>query len=461
MAVRNRIPTIFNIYMVDVLCCALGCVILLWQVSFREAESQTERAHARGDALQTSLDQLKDAQLSLRSLNSEVDNLKIALDATKKKEVQVTLLLDDTRKSLDAAEKLALVRKKDYDALKETHELAQAVLDKLRAQFKDLEAKSSLSGADLAEKIKANAALAAKLSDLERVASLLGKEKLDALAKLKNADLRLQLLEDSSTDAQKRIADLLRDKEAMNLRMTISVKDAELLQAAMAKMSAENLDTIRRAKLVEAAAQNRFAGITLTGKKVVFLVDMSGSMELTDEATADPDKWPTVCDTLARILQSLLDVTDYQVILFSDKIRYPLGNEGKWIPVRERVQDAKAIAAQLKQIKPEGPTNMYAAFEEAFRFRAQGLDTIYVLSDGLPNAGPGLPVTNVKLDDAAITTALAKHLRGKLKNDWNKSAANAPRVRINTIGFFYESPDVGAFLWALSREHDGSFVGLR
>jgi hypothetical protein len=34
------------------------------------------------------------------------------------------------------------------------------------------------------------------------------------------------------------------------------------------------------------------------------------------------------------------------------------------------------------------------------------------------------------------------------------------RVRINSIGFFYESPEVGAFLWALSRENDGSFVGM-
>jgi hypothetical protein len=34
------------------------------------------------------------------------------------------------------------------------------------------------------------------------------------------------------------------------------------------------------------------------------------------------------------------------------------------------------------------------------------------------------------------------------------------RVRLNCIGFFYESPDVGAFLWAMSRENDGSFVGM-
>ena len=35
-----------------------------------------------------------------------------------------------------------------------------------------------------------------------------------------------------------------------------------------------------------------------------------------------------------------------------------------------------------------------------------------------------------------------------------------PRVRINAVGFFYESPEVGAFLWALARENDGSFVGM-
>jgi len=454
MANRHRIPTIFNIYMVDVLCCALGCVILLWQVSFQEAESKTAEANSR-------VDQLKDAQLSLRSLDSEVDNLKIALEATKNKEVQVTLLLDDTRKSLDAAAKLALVRKKDYDALNETHILAQAALDKLRTQFTDLEAKTNLSSAELAEKIKANAALVLKLADIERIADALGKDKLDALAKLKSADLRVRLIEDSATDAQRKIADLLREKDAVASRMTTSAKDLETLQSAMAKMSAENLETLRRARQIEAAAENRFAGITLTGRKVVFMVDMSGSMELTDEATADPDKWPIVCETVARILQSLFDVTDYQVILFSDKVRYPLGNEGKWISVRDRVQDAKSVAAQLKQIKPQGPTNMYAAFEEAFRYRVQGLDTIYVLSDGLPNDGPGRPVTNAKLDDNAITSALSKHLRAKLKNEWNAAAGNAPRVRINTVGFFYESPDVGAFLWAMSREHNGSFVGLR
>ena len=33
---------------------------------------------------------------------------------------------------------------------------------------------------------------------------------------------------------------------------------------------------------------------------------------------------------------------------------------------------------------------MYIGFEAAFGFRREGLDTVYLLSDGLPNQGEGL-----------------------------------------------------------------------
>ena len=55
---------------------------------------------------------------------------------------------------------------------------------------------------------------------------------------------------------------------------------------------------------------------------------------------------------------------------------------------------------------------------------------------------------------------LARYIRDLLRRDWNKPITGKSRVRINTVGFFFESPEVGAFLWALSRENDGSFVGM-
>ena len=48
MRPRHRIPTIFNLSMVDVLCCALGCVILLWLLNLRAAKERAEAAGRTG-----------------------------------------------------------------------------------------------------------------------------------------------------------------------------------------------------------------------------------------------------------------------------------------------------------------------------------------------------------------------------------------------------------------------------
>ena len=36
-------PNLFNIYMIDVLCCALGCIIFLWLANMREAKMIEEK----------------------------------------------------------------------------------------------------------------------------------------------------------------------------------------------------------------------------------------------------------------------------------------------------------------------------------------------------------------------------------------------------------------------------------
>src|SRR5262249_37608032 len=130
-------------------------------------------------------------------------------------------------------------------------------------------------------------------------------------------------------------------------------------------------------------------------------------------------------------------------------------NDGRWLDFDPVTSTGKAAEA-LAQIKPRGNTDMYAAFEAAFRMRTNGLDTIYVFSDGLPNIGAGRsPEAARNMKETERAEILSKHVRRTLKNDWNRKIAGKPQVRINTIGFFYESPDVGAFLWALAREHEG------
>jgi hypothetical protein len=159
-------------------------------------------------------------------------------------------------------------------------------------------------------------------------------------------------------------------------------------------------------------------------------------------------------------MRSLQDLEKYQVVLFSTKASWPLGHEGQWLDFDPKTSVDEAVKA-LAAVEPEGGTHMYAGMEAAFSLRGKGLDTVYLLSDGLPNNGPGLSTEERrklrgKEHEVQLGNLLGRHILKTLRTDWNRQG----KVRINSIGFFYESPDVGAFLWALSRANGGSFVGM-
>jgi len=173
-------------------------------------------------------------------------------------------------------------------------------------------------------------------------------------------------------------------------------------------------------------------------------------------------RFVAVRETVAKIMRSLPELRKFQVVAFSNKAIFPLGKNGEWLDF-DPATSADLVLKTLAAIKPNGGTNMYGAMEAVFRMRPQGLDTVYFCSDGIPNLGEGVTPEEIKADkltDVEVGTRLGAAVRKKLKTDWNRDLDGKPRVRLNTVGFFYESPDVGAFLWALARENEGSFVGM-
>jgi hypothetical protein len=501
MPARRTVPTVFSIYMLDVICCALGCVILLWQVSYQEADEQTAAAK---DAEQ----RWRRAALAVESVTGEAVTLKQALEQAIEKHHLLTADLTQARDERDAARKLVALREQDYEKLSQAMRLSESLLKNVRGELEKTKGEQKATAAELAGKVKANAELLLQVSAAAKKVGTLEKEvaarKLDAaeaakrledqLARLARAEktnktlesqlaglktegkeavtklslneLRIKVLEQELDrykkelkDGGERAKDLQLAHDRMSKQLAVGATNLAAAQKAVAVLEGEKTALLTRTQDIQAEAERRFAGIALTGRRVIFLVDMSGSMELIDAKTLDPDKWPLVCETVARIMQSIAGLQQYQVILFSDRVRYPLGKTGEWLTY-DPTTTPRTLLAQLRATRPEGETNMEAAFAEAFRYRDAGLDTIYVLSDGLPTAGTGLPAGGPNLTDNERTDLLARHLRGKLKTDWNRRLSGRERVRINTIGFFFESPDVGAFLWALAREHDGSFVGM-
>src|SRR4051794_28837980 len=112
MIVRHKVPTIFNIYMLDVICCALGCVILLWQVNAREAEEQTAAAKAarteaerNSAAADTARQSFEQASQRVRSVSAEVAHLTAALADSQKKYQSLAAALSLTQAERDDAQK--------------------------------------------------------------------------------------------------------------------------------------------------------------------------------------------------------------------------------------------------------------------------------------------------------------------------------------------------------------------
>jgi hypothetical protein len=435
MAKRHRIPTIFNLSMVDVLCCALGCVILLWLLNLREAKQRTESAGQISELLaqtKAKLDETDLARAAALTSAETADRERAATEAARQamnQELQAAnVRLATLNKSLQDlqgqyaanADRLAKKTKEQLDLSKQLA-AAQQRIDELDVLVRDKETKvkaAARSADDLAERLRD---LDARLKDARATAG--------QVPGLKN---EVRSAQEKLTRAEASVAALLEDKRSLT-------------------------DQANRAR---AAAENRFAGIALTGRRVVFLVDMSGSMELVDENTEAKEKWSGVRETLTKIMRSLPDLEKFQVILFATNVSYLLANENRWLDY-DPVTSSATVAEALAKIKPKGNTDMYKAFQAAFRFRDAGLDTIYLFSDGLPNVGYPLTAEQTRtLKETERSEILSKYIRRTLKTDWNRSVPGRDRVRINAVGFFYESPDVGAFLWALAREHDGSFVGM-
>ncbi|MCI0464646.1 MAG: VWA domain-containing protein [Gemmataceae bacterium] len=460
MPIRHRIPSIFNLSMVDVLCCALGCVILLWLLNLREAK---QRADAAGEAEKL----LASTRADLADTKRLAAETHTRLLATEQQVSETTRLLESARGEAERTAQQAIAITQERDQVRRQLQAAQAQLEDRTREISTLKTQQAANVERLTklhrERTDFNIAKAEAAQQLVALESMVREKEALAKETARQADALMERLQDvESRFKQLQSQAAAAEARAQALETDSSSRKKDLADAGqrILALQEEKKSLVEQANRARAAVENRFAGIALTGRRVVFLVDMSGSMDLVDERTPDANKWSGVRETLVKILRSLPELEKFQICLFSDQVSYVLGNDDAWIDFDAKTS-VERVERSLAAIKPKGNTNMYAALETAFRFRGRGMDTIYLLSDGLPNMGQGVSVEAARLlEETKRAEALSKYIRTMLKNTWNRAAPGRTRVRINTVGFFYESPDVGAFLWALARENDGGFVGM-
>jgi hypothetical protein len=430
------------------------------ETALRLVEAEEERAKLEQQRAKLK-DELAESQTALGNTDAELQEtkrgLRSASSALKLTEAQLKAREDEKEQFLA---KLAAVVK----------EMAQTQSRLLAAERELREAEKGLV-ASMEERATAEADLAALRLDLaQRQQTAMDLQaRLDAADKnrkdVEKIDEQMRGVRGELSLAEKRVEEMMAElalvrkkAEEAGLKLTDAQKQGQTVQveaATLRKLLEEQRATAGRLQQQLSQVENRFAGVDLTGRQVIFLVDTSGSMGSRDTQTLDPKKWPEVVRTLVQLLKSLPDVQKFQVILFADEPQFILGKPGQWLDF-DRAKSPDEVSRALARVAPKGNTNMYAAFEAAFRLRAQGLDTIFVLSDGLPNVGPGLPAQPPR-EEAAQLALLSRHVRDTLRNRWNQKE---PKVRIHAVGFFYDSPNLGAFLWALARENGGSFVGM-
>lgn len=543
MRLRHRLPGVFGLYMVDVLCCSLGCVILLWlsndyknalqarHIGEQKARLETlaEEQKLREKDLLRTRQELADRERQAERLSGELAvrrgeldklgkdlfGLQDRLRITDKDRMDARASLEKTKKDLEDETKLKMEQASMARELAARRAEAEA---RLASLGKQMEARGAL----LAEREAAAKGLMGEKASLEKKLSALmeGKSASDGKIALLSRELDERAGQLARKDAMLR--ELSTDKAGLEKKMTAAASRAEGLEKsladavasakagkdAIASMTAagqkagidlealrrkvamlegalvaetasrkaaegksgsasmereraekEMKDLAMRLARLQQAAGTRFAGVQLTGRRVVLVVDASGSMELIRSDTAAPGKWPEVGRVAGLILDSLPELEKFQVVVFSESARWLLGSSG-WIDYDRETSRAKVVEA-LSRVQPKGGTNLYEAFQTAFTLRSQGMDAVYLLSDGLPNQGEGLSERQREsLREQEKGEILGQFLRRKLRAEWNAESPGQPVVRVNTIGFFYESPELGAFLWALARENRGNFVGM-
>ncbi|GEM_PF-3884444 len=204
-----------------------------------------------------------------------------------------------------------------------------------------------------------------------------------------------------------------------------------------------------------------FWGIEITSKKVIFAMDVSGSMSeparqmqvlVSGKEPKGDDIGPMVSpaekimkigvakDELLKTLSRLTNDTLFDVLVFNGSVQ-----EWEKELVEATKENKKRCNVSFVQgLRPDGATNINDTLERAFKMAGEGIgdpkkdlkvDTIFLMTDGTPTAGK-------MIEPERILENVRK---------WNK----LHRIRIHCVGVGQCNPD---FLDKLASENGGRFV---
>ena len=205
-----------------------------------------------------------------------------------------------------------------------------------------------------------------------------------------------------------------------------------------------------------------FFGMEVVAKNVIFLLDVSGSMEKIDALPEEPgDKQPggtgvgapdtdkpkdmapnparqrlkRVQNELIRTIEKLPDDVMFNIITFNHEIK--MMSQGL---KKATGRNKREAITYVRNFEAQGETWTDHALRQAFS--AGNLRAIFLLSDGAPRRD------NTLLDTGPIL-------------QWVREANRFKRVRLNTVGFAQAGKKLRSFMKNLAQQNNGQYIELK
>ena len=239
-------------------------------------------------------------------------------------------------------------------------------------------------------------------------------------------------------------------------RLKLNIKELEDRKQQLQKEIRETGDDARR--LVGEGNREYLTGLRLGGKRILILLDASGSMlddtivnvirirNMRDGIKRNAPKWVQTLRMVDWLTARFPRDSEYQVYIFNTGTRSVLpGQDGKWLKVGNKAQLNSAIEA-LGKIVPEGGTNLEKAFAAIGKMRPRP-DNVYLITDGLPTQGS--------------RTIRGTTITGRQRLDLFARAVNQVpgNVPVNVILAPLEGdPEAAYAFWRLAMNSNGSFL---
>ncbi len=239
-------------------------------------------------------------------------------------------------------------------------------------------------------------------------------------------------------------------------RLKLNIKKLEEQKQQLQEEIKETGDDARR--LVGDGNREYLTGLKLGGKRILILLDISGSMlhdtivniirfrNMPDGKKRIAQKWVQTLKMVDWLTAKFPRDSQYQIYVFNTETQSVLpGLDGKWLEIGNKTELNSAIEA-LGRIVPEGGTNLEKAFAAIGKLRPRP-DNVYLITDGLPTQGS--------------RTIRGAKISGRQRLDlFTRAVKQLPgNVPVNVILAPLEGdPEAAYAFWRLAMTTDGSFL---